>query len=111
MATVTTSVRRLSLAGAVAGVLVLGGCVVAPVGPYYGEPVPVAPPPPQVEYYGAPPVAGYVWLGGYWNWTGGRYAWTPGHWSPPRHGHRWSPHRWEHGPRGWQQRPGQWQRR
>jgi hypothetical protein len=89
----------------------LTGCVVAPAGAYYGEPVvAVAPPPPQVEVYGAPPVVGHIWIGGYWNWVGSRHAWVNGYWSAPRPGYRWVPHRWEQGPRGWYQRGGRWER-
>src|SRR3569833_2669133 len=77
-----------------AAVAALAGCVVVPAQPNnsvesaqpaygygyggspYGAPVvPVAPPPPQVEYVGPPPVAGYLWLGGYWGWHGGRHEW------------------------------------
>jgi hypothetical protein len=108
----TTNWRPL-LAGALItiGALSLTGCVVAPVGPYYGEPaIAVAPPPPQQEFYGPPPVVGYVWIGGFWNWVGGRHVWVQGHWDAPRPGYRWVPHRWEQGPRGWYQRPGHWDR-
>lgn len=51
----------------------LAGCVVAPAPvqrPYYDEPVVVAPPTPRVEYYGAPPVTGQIWISGFWNWVG-----------------------------------------
>jgi hypothetical protein len=108
-----TALLRPALAGtAIAlGSLALTGCVVAPLGPYYGEPVVgVAPPPPQAEYYGAPPVVGYIWLGGYWRWGGNRHVWTPGRWEAPRPGYRWAPHRWEQVPGGWRQRPGRWER-
>lgn len=114
----THSLRRLfATAGIAVAALGLSACVVAPVGPYgypggyYGEPVAVAPPAPQAEYYGAPPVVGQIWIGGHWNWSGGRYAWNRGYWTAPRPGYRWSPHRWEQSPRGWQQRPGHWERR
>ena len=53
----------------------LGGCVVAPAPGYYGGVVAVAPPPPQVEVIGVAPTPGYVWIGGYWNWVGGRHVW------------------------------------
>jgi hypothetical protein len=99
------------LGAACAITLPLVGCVVAPVGPYYGEVVPVAPPPPQVEYYGAPPVAGQVWLGGYWGWRGGRHAWVGGHWENPRPGHYWVPHAWQRQGPGWRHQPGYWARR
>ncbi len=70
-------IRNLALAAAVA--LTASACVVVPArgyygGGYYAGAVTIAPPAPQVEVYGAPPVAGYVWLGGYWNWVGGRHV-------------------------------------
>ena len=92
-------------------VALLSGCVVAPIpsaGPYYGEPVVVAPPPPRVEYPGPPPVAGYVWIGGYWNWYGGRHAWVPGRWDAPRRGQVWVAPRWDRDGPGWRQRGGHW---
>ena len=54
--------------------LALGGCVVAePQGPYYAsEVVTLAPPPPREEIIGVAPAVGYVWIGGYWGWTGGQ---------------------------------------
>src|SRR4029077_6672436 len=52
----------------------LAGCVVAPARPYYGsEVVAVAPPPPREEFIGVAPAPGYIWIGGYWGWTGGRH--------------------------------------
>ena len=83
--------KQLCAVGAVLAAALLSGCVVAPIpsaGPYYGEPVAVAPPPLQVEYPGPSPVAGYVWIGGYWNWYGGRHVWVPGRWDAPRRGLR-----------------------
>src|SRR5262245_30797478 len=81
---------------AAAAAAALAGRVVAPVAPdpgygygygYGGEVVAVAPPPLQAEYVGPPPVAGYIWLGGYWGWGGGRHVWYPGHWEAPRAGY------------------------
>lgn len=91
----------------------LGGCVVAPAPrPYYGGGfVAVAPPPPRVEYYGTPPYAGYVWIGGFWRWGRGGYVWAPGHWAAPRPGYRWVPRHWVRGPRGWHMAGGRWDRR
>lgn len=90
----------------------LGGCVVTARPAYYGGPVvAVAPPAPQVEVYGAPPVAGYIWLGGYWRWTGERHVWVAGHWEAPRPGYHWVAHRWVHGPNGWHFEEGRWARR
>lgn len=97
-------------AAAVAAALMLGGCVVAPVG-YQGEVVGVAPPPPQTEVYGPAPAVGYVWIGGYWNWYGGRHVWVPGYWSAPRPGYGWVPHRWVPAHGGWRAAPGHWERR
>ena len=92
----------------------LSACVVAPVGPYPayggGEVVTVAPPAPQVEVYGAPPVAGYIWIGGFWNWVGGRHVWVGGHWEAPRPGYYWSPHRWVPVAGGYRLAPGHWER-
>jgi hypothetical protein len=103
--------RKLSILSFTATIL-LAGCVVAPVpvgGPYYGEPVMVAPPSPRVEYVGPPPVAGYLWIGGYWNWVGRRHEWVPGYWSAPRPGFVWVPHRWEREGDHWRQHGGRWQ--
>ncbi len=108
------SVRRLVMVAACAGTLLTAGCVVAPVGPYYGyegEVVQVAPPPPQVEYYGPPPVVGQIWIGGFWGWRGGRHVWIGGHWEAPRPGYHWVPHAWLREGPGWRQRPGHWERR
>ncbi|MET0518793.1 MAG: YXWGXW repeat-containing protein [Burkholderiaceae bacterium] len=61
----------------------LSGCVVVPARPAYGYGYggPVA-----AEGYGAPPVAGYIWINGFWDWHSGRRNWVEGHWGPPRHG-------------------------
>ena len=104
---------RWSRVGAAAAALValsLAGCVVYParVG-YVGDVVYDAPPAPIVETYGVAPGPGYFWIGGYWNWVGGRHEWVGGHWAEPRRGYRWEPHRWEHAGGGWRQRPGHWE--
>lgn len=98
-----------ALAGAT---ILVGGCAVVPVGdPYYDAPVVrVAPPPPQYEYYGAPPVVGHIWIGGYWNWVGARYVWIPGRWEAPRPGYYWAPHRWERQGDHWRPHGGRWER-
>jgi hypothetical protein len=92
----------------------LGACVVyTPYGPddYVGGAVAVAPPAPIAETYGPAPVAGYVWLGGYWNWVGGQHVWVRGHWEAPRAGYRWVPHAWVHRSDGWHLGRGHWARR
>jgi hypothetical protein len=103
--------RKLLAAGIIAATALLAGCVVAPMaGPDYYERVIVAPPPPYVEYPGPPPVASYVWIGGYWNWAGSRHVWVPGRWEAPRSGYRWAPHRWERHHDHWRQYGGRWER-
>jgi hypothetical protein len=43
----------------------------------------------------AAPVAGAVWIPGFWMWNGRGYAWVPGGWRiPPRPGMRWRPAHW-----------------
>jgi hypothetical protein len=105
----------------------LSGCVVAPYPQYgYAQPAPQyggpqyqgdagvvmqAPPVPQYEAVGVAPFLGAVWIGGFWNWSGGRYTWVGGHWDHGRPGYHYVPHRWEpvaHG--GWRQQPGRWER-
>ena len=99
-----------TLAMAVVLCITLTACIVE-ARPYRGAVIAVAPPAPRVEVYGAPPYPGYIWLGGYWHWTGARHEWVPGHWAAPRAGYRWVDHRWVHGPEGWHFEEGHWARR
>ena len=103
--------RRMLFTVIAATTAILAGCVVAPASrPYYsGEPVMVAPPPPRTEYVGPPPATGYIWIGGYWNWVGGRHEWAPGHWESPRPNQRWVPHRWEQDGQHWRLHEGHWE--
>ena len=110
--------RNFLIAAALAavGVAGLSGCVVVPARHAYayedGPVVNVAPPAPEVEYYGAPPVVGQVWIGGYWNWVGSRHLWVGGHWeAPPHPGHYWVPHAWVQVKGGWRMNPGHWEKR
>lgn len=104
------SLVGLALGGALA--FTLGGCVVEPIQPrFVGEVVLNAPPPAQAEVIGVAPVPGYVWIGGYWNWVGGRHVWVSGHWAAPRSGYYWVPHVWVHTGVGWHLREGYWARR
>ena len=101
-----------ALLAAMALSLTVSACVVGPPGAYYeGGYVSIAPPPPRVEYYGVAPGPGYLWLGGYWRWTGRRYAWVGGHWGRYRPGYNWVPDRWARGPHGWRHERGHWSRR
>jgi len=106
-----TSLPTAALAIALA--TALGGCVVYPARPGYvaeSAIVTVAPPAPEVEIHDVAPVAGYVWIGGYWNWVGGRHTWVAGHWEAPRPGHRWVPHTWVRAQGGWRLDQGHWER-
>jgi hypothetical protein len=90
----------------------LSACVVYPARGYYVTgPVAVAPPPPVVETYGVAPAPGYVWIGGYWNWVGGRHVWVGGHWERPHPGYYWEPHHWVRAGGGWRLAGGHWVRR
>jgi hypothetical protein len=89
----------------------LGGCVVVPdQGHYVGGVVMVAPPAPRVEVIGVAPTPGYVWIGGYWNWVGGKHVWVPGRWDRGRPGYHWEAHAWVREGDGWRMRPGRWVR-
>jgi hypothetical protein len=104
---------RIALALAVAASTLLSACIVVPAGrpAYAGEVVMAAPPPPQAEVVGVAPAVGYVWIGGFWNWVGGRHVWIGGHWEAPRPGHVWVPHQWMRYGNGWRMAPGHWERR
>lgn len=103
---------KLLLTALAGATILVGGCAVYPAyDPYYdeGPVVQVAPPPPQYEYIGAPPVMGQIWIGGYWNWVGSRYHWVPGRWEAPRPGHTWAPYRWERDGDRWRRQGGRWE--
>jgi hypothetical protein len=93
-------------AAALLAVLTLAtGCVVAvrpaPVAVEYSTaPAEVevtdAPPPALYETVGIAPGPGFVWVGGYYHWTGYRWAWYGGHYArPPRFGAVWIGPRYE----------------
>ena len=107
--------RRPALAAAAValGGVLLAGCVAVPVygpGPRYGEPVPVAPPPPQAEVVGVAPYPGWIWISGYWGWQANRHVWIGGHWEAPRRGYRWNAPQWRQEGRAWRHAPGYWSR-
>lgn len=57
-----------------------------------------APPPAPVEVVSLPPGPTYVWVGGYYDYYGGRYVWRRGYWGrPPRPGVRFFPPRYVRG--------------
>lgn len=123
----TASLKTLATPLALlAAATLLSGCIVVPAGHYPrsgvvvsgggpvtndGEYVTVAPPSPQVEVVVAPPGPGYFWIGGFWNWVGGRHVWVGGHWEAHRPGYQYAPHQWRREGNGWRQAPGRWERR
>ena len=100
---------KFGSAAALVVALSLGGCVVEPMRVHFvGDVVATAPPAAVVETYGVAPAPGYFWMGGYWNWVGGRHEWVGGHWAEPRAGFRWEPHAWVRVNGGWRLREGHW---
>jgi hypothetical protein len=50
---------------------------------------PTAPPPDPIPEYQPPaPGYGYVWVNGYWDWTGYEWTWNSGFWAPRQEGVR-----------------------
>jgi hypothetical protein len=58
--------------------------------------VKMAPPAPQsMAVVGSAPGPKYVWIDGYYRWSGNRYVWVSGKWIvPPRAGAIWIAARW-----------------
>ena len=102
----TTALASIALAS------VLSGCVVAVRAPL--PPLPVvyvdrAPPAAYNEVVTVAPGPGYVWVGGYYGWSGRDYLWNRGYWSLPARGYTtWSPGYWHRHDRGHYWVPGQW---
>ena len=106
--------RRFAVFASLGVLATLSACVVVPAGRHYGgggAVVSVAPPAVQAEVIGVAPSPGWLWISGYWAWSGSRHTWVPGRWEAPRPGHEWVPHRWERDGRGWREHPGRWHRR
>lgn len=81
------------------------------VAPVTTREVVVAKRPPHVrsEARTVAPGPGYVWIGGYWRWTGANYVWVSGHWVPrPRPAAVWVEGHWSRGPGGWIWVEGHW---
>lgn len=76
----------------------------------FGGPVRIAPPLPRMVVVPTPH-PGWVWSGGYWNWSGRAYVWVDGFWLPERPGFGFVPAHWEHFPTGWYFVAGGWVRR
>lgn len=104
---------RLPLFGTAAGAAALlsvlalsSGCVVAvrPAPVVYEQPVGAPgevvvsedPPAPVYETVGIAPGPGYLWIGGYYHWSGGGWVWYRGHYArPPHPGAAWIRARYE----------------
>jgi cell wall-associated NlpC family hydrolase len=98
--------RAAAGAAALASVLILAsGCVVAvrPAPVVYEQPVAPGevvvtedPPAPIYETVGVAPGPGYLWIGGYYHWSGGGWVWYRGHYArPPHPGAAWVRARYE----------------
>jgi hypothetical protein len=66
------------------------------------------PPPLREEAIIVAPGPGFIWVGGYWRWSGGNYSWVSGHWARARAGSRWEAGRWERRGHRWVWRKGRW---
>jgi len=91
------------LAITLAGLVLASGCVTRPPaeaesGARVGQEiiVPTAPPLPVTEDVTVSPGAGFIWVGGAWDWVG-HWVWESGHWArPPKPGMTWVPHQFEY---------------
>jgi hypothetical protein len=85
----------------------VGGCY-ARAG--YGGSVVVydAPPAARETVRPATPGVDYVWVDGYWGWSGSTWAWVDGYWMPPRAGYFFVQPRWAPEGRGWRWSAGGW---
>lgn len=93
----------------------LSGCAITPLdGGYADSPtavyVQIPPPAPLHEVVGPPPGPGFVWVNGYWFWSGAQYVWASGHWLAMRPEHVWVQPVWQRSSRGWWLQGGGWQR-
>ena len=70
--------------------------------------VDAAPPPPREEV--VPEArAGYVWVPGYWGWSGSQHVWVNGQYVPERLHHHWVAANWEHRGSHWYFQDGRWE--
>jgi hypothetical protein len=98
---------RRSVAFALIGTVMMAvtACT-EPAGRIY---VRTGPPPVVVERRGPVPGPGFVWIGGFYRWTGREYVWVPGHYEhAPRARARWVQGHWAHGRRGYYFVDGHW---
>lgn len=95
----------------------LSGCAITPIestgypeGPSVVY-VQTPPPAPLHEMVGPAPGPGFVWVSGYWFWSGAQYVWASGHWLAMRPEHAWVQPAWQRSSRGWWLQGGGWQPR
>lgn len=69
----------------------------------------IAPPPPRSEAV-PPPRAGYVWVGGHWDWRNNRHQWVTGNWLRERRGYRYNQPAWMERDGRWRMERGNWRR-
>ncbi len=70
---------KLLMLGLLAGSSLFAGTrVIVGIGGY------ASPPPPVVAYATPCPGPGYVWVAGFWDYSGPRPFWRAGYWTPPR---------------------------
>ena len=89
--------------------LILSGSAFLAAGCASGNPeyVQAGPPLPPSEVVIVQPGPEYVWVPGYYGYSGGNYVWVSGQWRVPPSGHHtWVPARWAHEDRGWRYRHG-----
>jgi hypothetical protein len=82
----------------------------AEVGISIGIGIPLPPPAVIYEPVPPPPAVGYVWVPGYWGWSGERYVWIRGRHVYGRPGYVWRPDRWDHRGERWHRVSGGWER-
>ena len=56
------------------------------------------------------PGAGYLWIGGEWEWSGGNYRWNEGSWQQSREGRSYKSGYWQNDKRGYKWQKGGWQK-
>ena len=86
------------------------------IGGHWGKPegnglvvLKAAPPPVKVETKPSRPGPDYVWVGGYWRWSGTKYVWQSGRWQrPSASGKVWVAGRYVRRPHGYVYVSGHW---
>jgi hypothetical protein len=89
------SLRKLTLAAALAAPLAIIPVQQAKAAVFVGISVGIAPPPLPVYVQPPLPSPGYIWTPGYWAYGDAGYYWVPGVWvAPPQPGYLWTPPYW-----------------